>query len=708
MSRNYKKLSIFILVIHLCIFVLCVKTNTVRGINLEEARYIPAGVRHWRNGQFRPANDSPPLARMIAALPLMEDAGLPSDALMGDASGARDREMRFGGRFASPAVNLYWYRLFCLARMAGFAWWLLGAWVIARWSGELSGAPAAILALSLWCVCPNVLAFEQRATPEFPTVVIWAVATYAFRGYLRAPSRSRALAAGLLLGVAQLVGFISLALFLLWPLLALQRRLTRPDEAPVALLPTRILQSILIVAACLCVVNLGYGFGGSGTPLGSYEFQSRALAGSSHSQGGPSGPGVVGNRFRGTWLGRLAGPLPAEYLRGLDRRLFESERPAPRTDEDGWPAEVGPDPLASAGERRPIGLWVMMVGSLIPMLAGRRPGGTALPEVLSLWSLVGVILLMTLTAVDRLAGASGLLLMTPFAIIIASGLAPAATAGPRVIRWATALLSAGAIAACAHAIFIDEMTPENRARFLRDLDKYCRLLGFDGRRQGAADVAELERGLLYRTFVDSRGVAMNYALFVPQGYRGERAYPLILFLHGHGDRGTTGRQFTAVGLPFTLEHHEIDFLVVCPQGWSGSWEPGGDDARRAMELLDAVEKDYRVNPGQVYLTGLSSGGTAVWDLAAEYPRRWAAIVPVASAPPDPGQAPRIKGIPCWCFHDRYDGGSPVERVRAMIAALRAAGGRPKYTEYLDVNHGAWDRAYNAPEFFDWLSRQRLP
>ena len=89
----------------------------------------------------------------------------------------------------------------------------------------------------------------------------------------------------------------------------------------------------------------------------------------------------------------------------------------------------------------------MMVGSLIPMLAGRRPGGTALPEVLSLWSLVGVILLMTLTAVDRLAGASGLLLMTPFAIIIASGLAPAATAGPRVIRWATALLSAGAIAA---------------------------------------------------------------------------------------------------------------------------------------------------------------------------------------------------------------------------------------------------------------------
>ena len=127
-----------------------------------------------------------------------------------------------------------------------------------------------------------------------------------------------------------------------------------------------------------------------------------------------------------------------------------------------------------------------------------------------------------------------------------------------------------------------------------------------------------------------------------------------------------------------------------------------------MELLDAVERDYRVNPGRVYLTGLSSGGTGVWDLAAAYPRRWAAIVPVASFPQNPGQASLIKGIPCWCFHDRYDGGCSVEKVRAMIAALRAAGGRPKYTEYLDVNHGAWDRAYNAPELFDWLSRQRRP
>ena len=525
MSKNNRFFFIPISIIHLFVFAFCVKTNTVRGIGLEEARYIPAGVHDWRDGRFGPANDSPPLARMIAALPLLSGARLPSDGFGDDgddaASGARDREIRFGGRFATPAVNFYWYRLFCLARMTGFAWWLLGAWVIARWSGELSGAPAAVLALSLWCVCPNVLAFEQRVTPELPIVVIWAAATYAFRGYLRTPSWARALAAGLLLGVAQLVGFVSLALFLVWPLLALLRRLTRADEAPVAVLPTRILRSILTVAACLCVINLGYEFGGSGTPLESYEFESRALAGSSPSPDGPSGPGVVGNRFRGTWLGRLACPLPAEYLRGLDRRLSESEGPAPRTDEDGWPAEVGPDPLASAGERRPIGLWVMMSGSLILLLTWWRPAGTPVPEVLSLWSLVGTILLLSLMAVDRLADASGILLMTPFAIIIASGLAPAGIAGPRVIRWAAALLSAGAIAACVHAIFVDEVTPENRARFLRDLDKFRGLLRLNPPRKEAVAVADGERGLLDRTFVDSRGVAMNYALFVPRAYHGD-------------------------------------------------------------------------------------------------------------------------------------------------------------------------------------------
>jgi len=165
---------------------------------------------------------------------------------------------------------------------------------------------------------------------------------------------------------------------------------------------------------------------------------------------------------------------------------------------------------------------------------------------------------------------------------------------------------------------------------------------------------------------------------------------------------------TAVGLAFILEYRPIDFLVLCPQGHSGIWDPDGDDARRAVELLAAVRAEYRVDPQRIYLTGVSSGGSGVWEFAARWPERWAAIVPIASARVQLGRAAAIKQIPCWCFHNRYDGGSQAENVRKMIDALRAVGGRPRYTEFFDVNHNAWDRTYNLPQLYDWLSRQRLP
>jgi len=709
MSNKRKILLYFLIVIfHFVLLAFCVKTNTFLGIGLDESRYIPAGVWHWRHGDFAPANDSPPLPRMIAALPLLP-LGVQLEPYIregrsGNAS-ARERELRCGGRFASSNLNFHKYRFFCLARMMGFPWWLLGAWVIGRWAGELHGAPAGLLALALWSICPNVLALEQRATPDLPLAVIWAAATYAFRGYLLAPCWSRAAASGLLLGVAQLVDFASLALVITWILLALLH-LARVGGVPAGIAPrTRVLQAIVAFGLSVWVINVAYGFGGSGTPLGDFDFASRALQEGTPPLGGRDATGSVGNRFRGTWLGRVACPLPADYLKGLDRRLDERERPPPRPGTKGWPVEVGDDPLATAAERRPIGIWGMMLGGVI-LMAGRRLGGDPVAGELTPWIPIGAALFMMTSAVDLLSGAAGVLLTTPFAIVIASSLAGPRRSGPRVIGWVAALLAAWAIADGVQAICVHQITPENRARLGLDLDKYRRRLGLpEPGRRAAAGMAG-ERGLLYRSFVDSRGVAMNYVLSVPRGYRGDRPYPLILFLHGYGDRGTVGRQFAGVGLPFTLRYREVDFLVLCPQGRSGTWEPGGDDARGAMELLAAVEQGWRVDPERISLTGLSSGGTGVWDLAAEYPGRWAAIVPVASGPRSPDRAPLIKHIPCWCFHNYYDGGSPAEDVRVMIEALRAAGGRPKYTEFLDVNHGAWDRAYNLPELFDWLSRHK--
>jgi len=258
------------------------------------------------------------------------------------------------------------------------------------------------------------------------------------------------------------------------------------------------------------------------------------------------------------------------------------------------------------------------------------------------------------------------------------------------------------IAKVGAAIFVYRIARDDANRVRRELG----LAALD--ESGAGD-ASAEHGLIYRTFVDSRGTRSHYALFVPPEYRGDRPWPLVLFLHGYGDRGTEGRQYTAVGLPPALESLKdgFGFLVLCPQGESGTWEPAGDDARRAMELLAKVEKEYRVDAKRTYLTGLSSGGAGTWGLAARYPDRWAAIVPVASSG-SPALAASIKHVPCWCFHNSHDAGSPVANPRAMIEALRAAGGTPRYTEFFGLNHNAWDRAYNLPDLYDWLLSHRLP
>ena len=96
----------------------------------------------------------------------------------------------------------------------------------------------------------------------------------------------------------------------------------------------------------------------------------------------------------------------------------------------------------------------------------------------------------------------------------------------------------------------------------------------------------------------------------------------------------------------------------------------------------------------------------MWSLAARYPHKWAAIVPICGGG-DTNDAAAIKHIPCWCFHGACDDVIDVGQSRRMIEALRAAGASPRYTEYPDVGHGCWGRAYATPELWDWLRRQRL-
>jgi predicted peptidase len=124
-----------------------------------------------------------------------------------------------------------------------------------------------------------------------------------------------------------------------------------------------------------------------------------------------------------------------------------------------------------------------------------------------------------------------------------------------------------------------------------------------------------------------------------------------------------------------------------------------------LELIDAMRKEYSIDPRRIYLTGLSMGGYGTWDLLARRPDLFAAAVPVCGGG-DEMQAPRIAAIPIWLFHGALDDAVPVSCSRNMVAALQKAGGHPRYTEYPRVGHASWLPAYRTPELMEWLFAQK--
>src|SRR5947209_1805481 len=189
---------------------------------------------------------------------------------------------------------------------------------------------------------------------------------------------------------------------------------------------------------------------------------------------------------------------------------------------------------------------------------------------------------------------------------------------------------------------------------------------------GAVPAADTEgkHGFLHLVHKNADGKEAKYILFVPHDYKGDKAYPLILFLHGAGETGTDGKKQAAVGLGPAIQKREktFPFITVFPQSQKRTWQADSPDATRALAILAEVEKGYKVDPKRVYLTGLSMGGFGTWSLAAKYPDRWAAIAPICGGG-DPKQAEKIKNIPCWCFHRDADKAVPVARSRAMMKAL---------------------------------------
>ena len=214
-------------------------------------------------------------------------------------------------------------------------------------------------------------------------------------------------------------------------------------------------------------------------------------------------------------------------------------------------------------------------------------------------------------------------------------------------------------------------------------------------------------GFLNRVHKDADGKEAKYVLFIPHTYKSDTPCPLIMFLHGSGETGTDGIKPSVVGLGAAVKKQEKTFpcIVIFPQSQKRSSRAGSPDADRALAILAEVEKEYKVDPKRVYLTGLSMGGFGTWSLAIKDPNRWAAIVPICGGG-NPDKAARIKDLPCWCFHGEADTAVRVGLSRTMIQALKDAGGQPKYTEYPGVGHNSWDKAYATPELYKWLLSQQ--
>jgi len=236
---------------------------------------------------------------------------------------------------------------------------------------------------------------------------------------------------------------------------------------------------------------------------------------------------------------------------------------------------------------------------------------------------------------------------------------------------------------------------------------------------------QTETGFINRA-VTVEGLRLLYQVYVPADYNANQKWPVILFLHGSGERGVDGLRQSIVGLPAAIRSDPARFpaIVIMPQvPPDSSWT--GKPARAAMAALDAVLKQYSTDQDRVYLTGLSMGGHGSWYLAYRYPERFAAVAPVCGwvsklpqwpqradvVPPEDGPpfetlARKLRNVPIWIFHGELDAAVPVTESRQAAEALKAASGNVRFTEFLGTNHNSWDPTYASVEFTSWLFAQR--
>ncbi len=236
-----------------------------------------------------------------------------------------------------------------------------------------------------------------------------------------------------------------------------------------------------------------------------------------------------------------------------------------------------------------------------------------------------------------------------------------------------------------------------------------------------ADLAYRFAAMQYQ---DESGNVLFYRLLKPKMLREQNKYPLVLFLHGIGERGddNSGQLKWGAKNFATDENMEKypcflaapqcpldDFWVSALEDLSSPYamaEKPTEAMKMALELVEFLMAEYpQIDPQRIYITGLSMGGFGTWDAVLRKPDLFAAAVPVCGGG-DVTQAERIAHIPIWAFHGAEDRLVIPKWSRDMIAAIRGAGGSPKYTEYPGIGHRSWIEAYSAPKLFEWLFSQK--
>jgi len=197
-------------------------------------------------------------------------------------------------------------------------------------------------------------------------------------------------------------------------------------------------------------------------------------------------------------------------------------------------------------------------------------------------------------------------------------------------------------------------------------------------------------------------VEINYLLYLPKNYNSaQEKFPLMLFLHGSGERGHDLNLVKRHGPPKLIDQgKDFPFIVVSPQCPENVWWSTED----LSALIDDLVQKYNVDEKRIYVTGLSMGGYGTWALAEKYPDRFAAIAPVCGGG-NPLTICKIGKLPVWVFHGAKDPVVPVKEAQQMVDALKLCGNDVKLTIYPEAGHDAWTETYNNPELYNWLLKQ---